>query len=150
MDVALDLKDLLDELHIKSYIKTSGKTGLHIFVPVVPIYGYNQTRTFAQIIGKLLIQRNPNNITMDWNSSNRRGKVFFDYNQNSKGKTLASIFSVMPTLSATVSMPIEWRELSNVRPAFFSLLNVPAILSKGRNAWSNIYQKRHDLLKMIQ
>lgn len=87
---------------------------------------------------------------MDWNSSNRRGKVFFDYNRNSKGKTLASIFSVMPTLSATVSMPIEWRELSNVRPAFFSLLNVPAILSKGRNAWSNIYQKRHDLLKMIQ
>ena len=57
---------------------------------------------------------------MDWNSSNRRGRVFFDYNQNSKGKTLASIFSVMPTLSATVSMPIEGRELSNVRPAYFS------------------------------
>ena len=150
VDVALDLKDLLDELHIKSYIKTSGKTGLHIFVPVAPIYGYNQTRTFAQIIGKMLIQRNPNKITMDWNSSNRRGKVFFDYNQNSKGKTLASIFSVRPTLSATVSMPIEWRELANVRPADFTLLNVPAIISKGRNAWSNIYQKRQDLLKMIQ
>lgn len=150
VDVALDLKDLLDELHIKSYIKTSGKTGLHIFVPVAPIYGYNQTRTFAQIIGKMLIQRNPNKITMDWNSSNRRGKVFFDYNQNSKGKTLASIFSVRPTLSATVSMPIEWRELANVRPADFTLLNVPAIISMGRNAWSNIYQKRQDLLKMIQ
>jgi len=67
VDVALDLKDLLHELHIKSYIKTSGKTGLHIFVPVAPIYWYNQTRTFAQIIGKLLIQRNPNKITMDWN-----------------------------------------------------------------------------------
>ena len=150
VDVALDLKDLLDELHIKSYIKTSGETGLHIFVPVAPIYGYNQTRTFAQIIGKMLIQRNPNKITMDWNSSNRRGKVFFDYNQNSKGKTLASIFSVRPTLSATVSMPIEWRELANVRPADFTLLNVPAIISMGRNAWSNIYQKRQDLLKMIQ
>jgi len=87
---------------------------------------------------------------MDWNSSNRRGKVFFDYNQNSKGKTLASIFSVMPTLSATVSMPIEGRELSNVRPAYFSLLNVPEIPSKGRNAWSNNYQKRQDSLKMIQ
>lgn len=150
MDVALDLKDMLHELYIKSYIKNSGKTGLHIFFPVAPIYGYNQTRTFAQIIGKMLIKRNPNKITIDWNSSNRRRKVFFDYNQNSKGKTLASIFSVGPTLSATVSMPIEWRDLSNVRPADFSLLNVPAILSKGRNAWSNIYQKRQDLLKMIQ
>lgn len=87
---------------------------------------------------------------MDWNSSNRRGKVFFDYNQNSKGKTLASIFSVRPTLSATVSMPIEWRELANVRPADFTLLNVPAIISMGLNPWSNIYQKRQDLLKMIQ
>nr|MDQ3976997.1 ATP-dependent DNA ligase [Thermoproteota archaeon] len=92
VDVALDLKDLLDELHIESYVKTSGKTGLHVFIPVAPIYGYNQTRTFAEIIGKMLSRRNPGKITMEWNSSNRKGKVFFDYNQNSKGKTLASIF----------------------------------------------------------
>jgi bifunctional non-homologous end joining protein LigD len=92
----------------------------------------------------MLIPRNPNKITIDWDSSNRRGKVFFDYNQNSKGKTLASIFSVRPTLSATVSIHIEWRDLSNVRPADFTLLNVPAILSKDRNAWSNICQSRQD------
>ena len=150
VDVALDLKDLLGELHIDSYVKTSGKTGLHIFVPVAPVYGYNQTRTFAQIIGKMLSQRNPGNITMDWNTSSRKGKVFFDYNQNSKGKTLASIFSVRPTSSATVSMPIEWRELADVRPADFTMTNVPDILSKGLNAWSTIYQKKQDLLKMIQ
>jgi bifunctional non-homologous end joining protein LigD len=150
VDVALDLKDLLEELHIDSYVKTSGKTGLHIFVPVAPVYGYNQTRTFAQIIGKMLSQRNPGKITMDWNTSSRKGKVFFDYNQNSKGKTLASIFSVRPTSSATVSMPIEWRVLADVRPADFTLTNVPDILSNGRNAWSTIYQKKQDLLKMIQ
>src|ERR671920_75100 len=97
VDVALDLKDLLDELHIKSYVKTSGKTGLHVFIPVAPIYGYSQTRSFAEIIGKMLNRRNPGKITMDWNSTNRKGKVFFDYNQNAKGKTLASIFSVRPT-----------------------------------------------------
>jgi bifunctional non-homologous end joining protein LigD len=99
VDVALDLKDLLGELHIDSYVKTSGKTGLHVFIPVAPIYGYNQTRTFAEIIGKMLSRRNPDKITMEWNSSNRKGKVFFDYNQNAKGKTLASIFSVRPTIS---------------------------------------------------
>ncbi len=150
VDVALHLKNLLDELHIESYVKTSGKTGLHIFVPVAPIYNYDQTRTFAQIIGKMLSQRNPGKITMDWNSVKRKEKVFFDYNQNSKGKTLASIFSVRPTSSATVSMPIEWRHLADVQPADFTLSNVPDILSKGRNAWNGIHQKKQDLLKLIQ
>jgi bifunctional non-homologous end joining protein LigD len=151
VDIALDLKDLLGELHIKSYVKTSGKTGVHVFIPVAPIYGYNQTRTFAEIIGKMLSQRNPGKITMEWNSSKRKGKVFFDYNQNSKGKTLASIFSVRPTKSASVSMPVEWSELSNVQPADFTLINVPEILSaKGVNAWSTLYQNKQDLLKMIQ
>src|SRR5215211_1739688 len=151
VDVALDLKDLLGQLHIDSYVKTSGKTGLHIFIPVAPIYGYNQIRTFAEIIGKMLSRRNPGKITMEWNSSNRKGKVFFDYNQNAKGKTLASIFSVRPTISASVSMPVEWRELSYIQPADFTLVNVPEILSsKGGDAWSTIYQKKQDLLKMIQ
>ncbi len=109
------MKDLLDELHIESYVKTSGKTGLHVFVPVAPIYTYDQTRTFAEIIGKMLSCRNPDKITMEWNSSNRKGKVFFDYNQNAKGKTLASIFSVRPTISASVSMPVKWRQLSDIQ-----------------------------------
>jgi bifunctional non-homologous end joining protein LigD len=151
VDIALDLKELLGELHIKSYVKTSGKTGLHVFIPVAPIYGYNQTRTFAEIIGKMISRRNPGKVTMEWNSSKRKGKVFFDYNQNSKGKTLASIFSVRPTKSASVSMPVEWSELSDVQPAAFTLINAPEILSaKGVNAWSTLYQNKQDLLKMIQ
>lgn len=77
--------------------------------------------------------------------------VFFDYDQDSKGKTLASIFSVRPTTSANVSMPVEWGELSDIQPAYFTLINVPMILSaKGGNAWSTIYQNKQDLLKMIQ
>jgi bifunctional non-homologous end joining protein LigD len=150
VDVALDLKDLLDELHIESYVKTSGKTGLHVFVPVASIYTYNQTRTFAEIIGRMLSRRNPDKITMEWNSSNRKGKVFFDYNQNAKGKTLASIFSVRPTISASVSMPVKWRQLSDIQPTDFTLVNVPDILSANGDAWSTIYQKKQDLLKMIQ
>jgi bifunctional non-homologous end joining protein LigD len=151
VDVALDLKDLLDELHIESFVKTSGKTGLHVFIPVAPIYGYNQTRSFAEIVGMMLSRRKPGKITMEWNSSNRKGKVFFDYNQNAKGKTLASIFSARPTISASVSMPVEWRELSDIQPADFTLVNVPEILSsKGGNAWTSIYLKKQDLLEMIQ
>ena len=150
VDVALDLKDLLDDLHIESYVKTSGKTGLHVFVPVAPMYTYDQTRTFAEIIGRMLSRRNPDKITMEWNSSNRKGKIFFDYNQNAKGKTLASIFSVRPTILASISMPVEWRQLSDIQPTDFTLLNVPDILSSNGDAWRDIYQKKQDLLKMIQ
>ena len=126
---------------------------MHIFIPVAPIYGYSQTRSFAEVIGMMLSRRKPCKITMEWNSSNRKGKVFFDYNQNAKGKTLASIFSVRPTMSATVSMPVEWRNLPDIQPADFTLVYVPQILSslsKAGNAWSNIYQKKQDLLEMIQ
>ena len=150
VDVAMDLKDLLDELHIESYVKTSGKTGLHVFVPVASIYTYDQTRTFAEIIGKMLSRRSPDKITMEWNSSTRKGKVFFDYNQNARGKTLASIFSVRPTTSASISMPMKWRQLSDTQPADFTLVNVPDILSANGDAWSNIYQNKQDLLKIIQ
>jgi bifunctional non-homologous end joining protein LigD len=150
IDVALDLKDLLDGLNIESYVKTSGKTGLHVFVPVAPIYTYVQTRTFAEIIGRMLSRRAPDKISMEWSSSNRKGKVFFDYNQNAKGKTLASIFSVRPTVSASVSMPVKWRQLSSIQPSDFTLINVPDILSVNGDAWSSIYQNKQDLLKMIQ
>jgi bifunctional non-homologous end joining protein LigD len=150
IDIALELKDLLDELHIESYVKTSGKTGLHVVVPVAPIYTYVQTRAFAEIIGRMLSRRAPDKITMEWNSSNRKDKVFFDYNQNAKGKTIASIFSVRPTLSASVSMPIKWKELLDIQPSDFTLINVPDILTVNGDAWSDIYQNKQDLLKMIQ
>jgi bifunctional non-homologous end joining protein LigD len=114
--VAYHLKDLLDELRIESYIKTSGKTGLHIFLPIVNLYSYEQTRSFAEVIGKLLLRRYPEKITMEWDTTKRKGKVFFDHNQNARGKTIASVFSARPTESATVSMPVRWDNLSSVLP----------------------------------
>src|ERR687898_903800 len=97
VEVAYLLKDLFDDLKIESFIKTSGKTGLHIFVPVTNLYTYEQTRSFAEVIGKLLLRRYPEKITMEWDTTRRKGKVFFDYNQNARGKTIASIFSARPT-----------------------------------------------------
>jgi bifunctional non-homologous end joining protein LigD len=86
VEVAYYLKDLLEDLHISSYIKTSGKTGLHIFIPIISAHTYDQTRQFAEVIGRTLMKRYSDKITMDWNTTKRKGKVFFDYTQNSKGK----------------------------------------------------------------
>ena len=150
VEVAYYLKDLLKELNISSYIKTSGKTGLHIFVPIIPTYTYDQTRRFAEVTGNMLVKKYPNKITMEWKTTKRKGKVFFDYNQNSKGKTLASVYSVRPTASATVSIPIGWKELSSIVPTDFNLLNVPAVIKKARDPWRTALEEKQDINKILE
>ncbi|MGI0051758.1 MAG: DNA ligase D, partial [Nitrososphaeraceae archaeon] len=151
IDVAFNLKELFDELRIESYIKTSGKTGLHIFVPIANLYTYEQTRSFAEIIGKILINRHPRKITMEWDTTKRTGKVFFDHNQNAKGKTIASIFSPRPTPSATVSFPVKWDDLSHVVPTDYTILNVPEMLNKKiKNPWNNIMENKQNLNKILE
>ena len=151
VEVAYLLKDLFDELRIESFIKTSGKTGLHIFAPIANLYTYEQTRSFAEVIGKILLRRYPKKITMEWDTTKRKDKVFFDHNQNARGKTIASVFSVRPTESATVSMPIRWDNLSNVFPTDYTILNVPDILNKRSvNPWNSILERKQDLNKILE
>jgi bifunctional non-homologous end joining protein LigD len=150
VEVAYYLKDLLAALNIRSYVKTSGKTGLHIFVPILPSYTYDQTRNFAKVIGKILVRKYTEKITMEWNTSGRKGKVFFDYNQNSKGKTIASIFSARPSLSATVSMPVRWEELSSIMPTDFNILNVPVAIKRTGDSWKNILEEKQDIDKILE
>ena len=151
VEVAYLLKDFFDNLRIESFIKTSGKTGLHIFVPIANLYTYEQTRAFAEIIGKILLRRYPEKITMEWDTTKRKGKVFFDHNQNARGKTIASVFSARPTESATISMPVKWDDLSSVLPTDYTILNVPDILNKKSvNPWSNMLEKKQDLNKILE
>ena len=150
VDVAFELKELLDLLKIDSYIKTSGKTGLHIFVPITPLYSYKQTRDFAEIVGKMLRREDPDRVSMEWNTLKRKGKIFFDYNQNAKGKTVASVLSARPNISATVSMPVKWGDLDRLLPTDFTILNVPKILRKNGDPWSDILHKKQDLAKILE
>jgi bifunctional non-homologous end joining protein LigD len=150
VDVAYDIKDLFDKLKIRSYVKTSGKTGLHFFVPIVLSYTYDQTRRFAEIIGKMLTARYPKKVTMDWLTTKRVGKVFFDHNQNAMGKTIASIFSVRPVSSATVSMPVAWENLSSVLPTDFTILNANDFVKKSGDSWNGILQQKQDILKLLE
>ncbi len=92
----------------------------------------------------------PDKITTEWNTTKRKGKIFFDYNQNSKGKTIASVLSARPTTSATVSMPIKWKDLSSTVPTDFNLLNVPETIKKIRNPWKDILQEKQDINKLLE
>jgi bifunctional non-homologous end joining protein LigD len=148
--VAHDLKDLFGELRIESYVKTSGKTGLHVFVPVAPLYTYDQTRAFAGLVGRMLGRKKPGKITMEWSVSKRKGRVFFDHNQNARGKTIASIFSARPTRSATVSMPVKWSDLADILPTDYTIMNVPDILQSSGDPWRDILEKKQDMDKILQ
>jgi bifunctional non-homologous end joining protein LigD len=151
VEVAYLLKDFFDDLRIESLIKTSGKTGLHIFVPITNRYAYEQTRLFAEVVGKILLRRYPEKITMEWDTTKRKGKVFFDHNQNARGKTIASVFSARPTESATVSMPVKWDNLSSVLPTNYTILNVPDILNKkSADPWGNVLERKQDLNKILE
>jgi bifunctional non-homologous end joining protein LigD len=149
VEVAFSLKELFDELKIKSYIKTSGKTGLHVFVPVIRAYSYDQTRAFAEIVGNILMKRFPQKITTVWDTTQRSGRVFFDYNQNAKSKTIASVFSARPSVSATISMPVKWEKLDEILASDFTMLNVPDILKKHADPWRDILVKGQDLAKIL-
>jgi DNA primase len=86
---------------------------------------------------------------MEWSTGKRKGKIFFDHNQNAKGKTLASIYSPRPQPWAGVSMPLRWEELSDVYPTDFTILNAPDRLAEVGDLWANILDQKHDLGAML-
>jgi bifunctional non-homologous end joining protein LigD len=139
------LKELLDGLSLPSFVKTSGRTGLHIFVPVLRQLDYDAIRAASQTIGSFLVRQHPNDITMEWSVSKRTGKVFFDHNQNTRGKTLASIFSPRLAPEASVSMPVAWEELDRIYPPDFTILSVPDLLPGRGDLWAGILEAKHDL-----
>lgn len=97
----------------------------------------------------MLIKKSPKKVTTEWNTTKREGKVFFDHNQNARGKTISSVYSVRPTLSATVSMPIKWEKLDTILPTDYTLLNVPKILEKESDYWKDLYENKQDIAKIL-
>ena len=97
----------------------------------------------------MLVRRYPQKVTMEWDTIKRKGKVFFDHNQNSIGKTIASVFSARPTISATVSMPVKWEELQNILPTDFTLLNTFEVIKKAEGIWKYILEQKQDLDKIL-
>lgn len=150
-DVALWLKDLLDGLSLSSFVKTTGKTGLHIYVPILRQLDYDTVRSAAETFGRFLVRAHPKDITMEWSVPKRTGKIFFDYGQNTKGKTLASIYSPRPVPWAGVSVPVRWEELRDIYPSQFTILNaVDRIEEMGGDLWAGILGQKHDLSAMLE
>jgi bifunctional non-homologous end joining protein LigD len=147
--VALRLKEVLDGLSLPSFVKTSGRTGLHIFVPVLRHLDFHGIHSTAETVSRFLLQQYPSDITVDWAVEKREGKIFLDYNQNVRGKSLAAIYSPRPSPEASVSVPLRWDELKKVYPTDFTILTVPERLAQSGDLWANILEAKADLMKLL-
>jgi bifunctional non-homologous end joining protein LigD len=122
--VAGIVREVLAELGLTGWPKTSGKRGLHVYVRIEPRWTFDEVRRAALALAREVERRAPKLATSKWWKEERRG-VFLDYNQNARDRTVAAAYSVRPTERATVSAPLHWSELETAEPADFTLANMP-------------------------
>jgi bifunctional non-homologous end joining protein LigD len=111
IQAAQEVRSVLDAIDVPSYPKTSGSTGIHIYIPLGAQYTYDQSQLFANIIVKLVQKQIPDFTTLERMISNRKGKMYLDFLQNRPGATIAGVYSLRPKPGATVSMPVTWDEV---------------------------------------
>jgi bifunctional non-homologous end joining protein LigD len=140
--VALLLKEKLDNLGLESYIKTSGKKGFHLLVPIVPKYTFQETRTFVHKIGQQLAKEQPL-VVSELTETKKPGKVFVDYLQNSHGRTMACPYSLRAVSAATASTPLDWSEIEKgIKPTELTIFSV---IKRGKNPWQRILENKQKL-----
>jgi len=144
VEASLFLKKALDSLGIRSYAKTTGSKGIHIYVPIQLGPTQKQVRGFAKEFAQAVASQAPQLLTALYQVSKRpKGRVLVDYNQNAWGRTLASVYSVRPRQRPTVSTPVQWKELERgVVTEDFRIDNVPARVRKLGDLWKPLLAKR--------
>ena len=137
LETAVIVREALESIKIKSYAKTTGSRGIHVYVGIERGPTQKQVWAFAKALAKELEARHPKIITAEYRVAKRpRGRVLVDYNQNAWNRTLASVYSVRPKAAATVSAPVTWEEVEKgVRIEDFTMKNVPARLAKVGDLW---------------
>jgi bifunctional non-homologous end joining protein LigD len=140
--VALLLKEKLDKLGLKSYVKTSGKKGLHVLIPIQREYTFRDTRAFVHEIGQQLAKEHAI-VVAEFSETKKPGKIFVDYLQNSHGRTMACPYSLRVTPEAAVSTPLDWAEVKKgIKPAEFNILSV---VKREKDPWKGILENKQKI-----
>jgi bifunctional non-homologous end joining protein LigD len=125
IEVALMTKSILDKAGVDSYCKTSGASGLHVYVPLKNKYDYKTVKEFANIIASLVQEQLPKTTSVERSLSKRGNKIYIDFLQNRTGQTLASAYSLRPVPGATASTPLNWKEVNkDLHPSNFTIKNL--------------------------
>jgi DNA ligase D len=149
VEVALVLAEMLRGWGAEPYVKTSGGRGLHVFVAVEPRWEFLDVRHAAIALGRELERQLPDLVTTAWWKEERGNRVFVDYNQMARDRTMASAWSVRARAGAPVSMPLDWSSLPGADPAAFTLRTVPGILREAGNPWATLGSRRFDISPLL-
>ena len=147
LQVALTGKEVCDEIGLKAFPKTSGSSGIHIYLPLKPTNEYESVAEFSRLLASEIARRVPRIATVERTIAKRKSdQVYVDWMQNARGKSLAAVFTARAKPKATVSMPLTWKQIEQgVKISDFTVKNVPALLKKKGDAWSEFFNRRQTL-----
>lgn len=152
-EVALQVRDVLDGLGLKSYPKTSGSRGIHVYVPVKPVYDYETIAAFAERVAERVAEENPQAATTERSLRKRkRGQIYMDHMQNARGKSVVAPYSVRPKDGASVSAPLEWKEIERCgfTPRDFTIKNILRRIEKKGDLFKPVLSSRQRLETAIE
>jgi DNA ligase D len=147
--VAVEARVLLDELGYTGFPKTSGGRGVHIYVRIAPQWTFTEVRHAAIAFGRELARRLPGQVTTSWWKEERGRRIFVDYNQNARDRTIASAYSVRPKPGTPVSAPLDWDELDSVAPEDFTVASMPARFAVLGDVHAAIDEEAHSLQPLL-
>jgi DNA ligase D len=150
---AFHCRDLLDELGVACYAKTTGNRGLHLYVRLEPRWDATEVRAAAVAVARELERRHPELVTANWWKEERGKKVFVDFNQNAPHKTVFGAWFARPRTGGQVSTPLSWEEVATVVPDDLTLVTVPDLLARRGDPWAEIgrhLQSLEPLLELVE
>jgi bifunctional non-homologous end joining protein LigD len=147
LQVALVCKEIFDEIGLKAFPKTSGSSGIHIYVPLKPKHNFGKVAGIAEALAAEVARRAPKIATIQRSLAKRQEhQVYVDAMQNARGKTIAAPFSARAKPGATVSMPLTWKEIEKgVKISDFTIQNVPALIKKNGDSWKEFFANAQQL-----
>jgi len=147
----LALRDLLSELGLSSWVKTSGSKGYHIVVPLDGKSGYGDVARFADAVGRVLIARDPEHLTHEFSKKDRSGRIYVDTGRNGYSATFAAVYAVRARAGAPVSAPCTWEEIERgtVQPQTFTLRTMAARVAEVGDLWSDMQKKGRSLSRAV-
>ncbi|HEX3249973.1 MAG TPA: non-homologous end-joining DNA ligase [Pyrinomonadaceae bacterium] len=147
LQVALMVKEVSDEVGLQAFPKTSGSSGIHIYIPLKPANEYEKVAEFARLFATEVAQRVPKIATVERTIAKRKStQVYVDWMQNARGKSLAAVFTARAKPKAPVSMPLTWKQIEKgVKIEDFTIVNVPELLKKKGDAWADFFKARQTL-----
>jgi bifunctional non-homologous end joining protein LigD len=148
---ALLVRDVLAELDLPSWVKTSGSKGFHIIVPLDAALGFDEVAAFTQAVARVLVARDPQHLTLEFSKAGRGGRIYVDVGRNGWGATFAAAYALRPKAGAPVSAPCTWDEVERgvVAPRTFTLRTMATRVEEVGDLWAEVPKRRRSLKRAL-